>query len=171
MRKLPEARDAAQGINGAGAGVRHESGHKHVSGTAQYVDDQPLPQGGLHAYVGLSNIARGRLRSMDLSAVRSAAGVVDVITSADIPGHRDIGPVFPGDPLLVEDEVQFHGQVLFAVAATSFDAARRAVRLAVVEYEELPADLDIESGLAKQSFVRLLSRPAHAIPSPAIRYP
>ncbi|MFT6772141.1 MAG: xanthine dehydrogenase large subunit, partial [Congregibacter sp.] len=94
-----------------------------------------------------------------LAAVRNAPGVIDVITRDDVPGIIDIGPVFPGDPLMVGlgDTVEFHGQVLFAVAATSYAEARRAVRLAKVEYTSLPACLSIEDGLAAESFVR----PAH----------
>jgi len=160
MRNLPEVSGgnptAVKGV--AGQNLKHESAHKHVSGEAVYIDDMPSPANTLHAYVGLSQIARGKLTGLDLDKVRSAPGVVDVITINDVPGHKDIGPVFPGDPLMVEDQVEFWGQVLFAVAATSYDAARKAARLAVVKYEEQTADLTIEQGLANNSFVR----PSHA---------
>ena len=33
---------------------RHDSAHKHVTGTAEYIDDMPEPAGTLHAYLGLS---------------------------------------------------------------------------------------------------------------------
>lgn len=143
-------------IGAAGQGIAHESAAKHVSGEAVYIDDMMAPAGTLHAYVGLSTIAHGVIRSMSLAAVRNAPGVVDVITREDVPGHIDIGPVFPGDPLMVGvgDSVEFHGQVLFAVAATSYAAARRAARLASVEYDPLPACLSIEDGLRQNSFVR-----------------
>lgn len=137
----------------------HESAYKHVSGEALYTDDLPAPANTLHAYVGLSTIAHGKLVSLDLDRVRSAPGVIDVLTLDDVPGHTDIGPVFPGDPLMVENEVAFWGQVLFAVAGTSYDAARRAARLAVVEYQVLPPQLTIEAGLASKSFVR----PVHSL--------
>ncbi len=138
----------------AGQGQRHESAHKHVSGEAIYVDDQVAPANVLHAYVGLSTVAHGKLTKLDLSAVHDAPGVVEILTLDDVPGHKDIGPVFPGDPLMVEEEIEFWGQVLFAVAATSYDAARKAAKLAVVEFEPLPADITIEQGLASESFVR-----------------
>ncbi len=156
MRKLPDvpAQRAFAIAGGAGQDVKHESAHKHVSGEAIYTDDQAAPADTLHAYVGLSSIAHGKLRKLDLDPVRSAPGVIDVLTLDDVPGHTDIGPVFPGDPILVDEEVEFWGQVLFAVAATSYDAARKAAQLAVVEYAPLPADLTIEQGLANKSFVR-----------------
>ncbi len=57
------------------------------------------------------------------------------------------------EPVLASDLVQFAGQPLFAVLAESRAIARRAARLARIEYEELPAILDIETALAKKSFV------------------
>ena len=79
---------------------------------------------------------------MDLSHVEAAAGVVAVVTLADVPGEQDIGPVFPGDPLFADGTVEYVGQPLFAVAATSVEAARQATRLARVDYAPLPAVLD-----------------------------
>ncbi len=154
MRKLPEEAVVGTAAGAAGSARPHESAVGHVSGAAVYTDDIPAPAGALYAYPGLSSVARGRIVSMDLDAVRRAAGVVAVVTSEDIPGHRDIGPVFPGDPLLAQGEVLYHGQPLFAVAATSQQAARRAARLAKVEYEAMPAELDVEAALAGGSFVR-----------------
>lgn len=140
----------------AGQQIPHESAAGHVSGEATYIDDLAAPAGCLHAYVGLSTIAHGRVRRLNLDAVRSAPGVVDVIVRDDIPGHRDIGPVFPGDPLMVGegDTVEFHGQVLFAVAAADYRSARRAAVLAEVDYEPLEPILTIEQGLKAESFVR-----------------
>jgi xanthine dehydrogenase large subunit len=156
VRKSPYVPgDLATSVNGAaGQSLHHESAHKHASGEALYIDDMPEPANTLHAYVGLSAIAHGKLLKLDLDKVRSAPGVVDVLTPEDVPGSRDIGPVFPGDPVMVDGEVEYWGQVLFAVAATSHDAARRAARLAVVEYLPLPAYTTIEAGLANNSFVR-----------------
>lgn len=155
-RAVPPAKERKPLRGGAGQNIVHESASKHVSGEAVYIDDMMAPSGTLHAYVGLSTIAHGVIANMSLAAVRSAPGVVDVITRDDAPGIIDIGPVFPGDPLLVGigDTVEFHGQVLFAVAATSYAAARRAALLANVEYEPLPACLTIEEGLLNESFVR-----------------
>ncbi|WOJ95911.1 xanthine dehydrogenase molybdopterin binding subunit [Congregibacter brevis] len=156
---VPPTTPSTTPAGSAGQGVAHESAARHVSGEAVYVDDMMAPSGTLHAYVGLSTVAHGVVSSMSLAAVKNAEGVVDVITRDDIPGIVDIGPVFPGDPLMVgvDDTVEFHGQVLFAVAATSYAAARRAARLAKIEYATLPAHLTIEEGLAAESFVR----PAH----------
>ena len=159
MRNLPNppTGDGNTAVNGiAGIEQKHESAHKHVSGEAPYIDDQLLPVDGLHAYVGLTTVSRGLVKKLDLSDVKTAEGVVDVLTLGDITGHQDIGPVFPGDPIMVNegDEVEFFGQVLFAVAATSYKLARKAAALAKVEYECLEPVINIEQGLERNSFVR-----------------
>ena len=59
--------------------------------------------------------------------VRAAQGVVCVLTAADVPGENDVSPTHRHDePLLATDLVQFVGQPIFAVAATTRDQARRA---------------------------------------------
>ncbi|MBL8453296.1 MAG: molybdopterin-dependent oxidoreductase, partial [Zoogloea sp.] len=136
-----------------GAGLAHESAHLHVTGRATYVDDIPVPAGTLHAALGLSTIAHGHLLKLDLSAVRSAPGVRDVIVAADIPGINDCGPVKHDDPILCAGEILFHGQPLFAVAADSHDAARRAARLAKVEVAPLPALLTAGAAAEAESWV------------------
>ena len=58
---------------GVHSSVRHDSAHKHVAGTAIYIDDIAEPAGTLHAGLGLSTVAHGVLKSVDLSAVRACA--------------------------------------------------------------------------------------------------
>ncbi len=127
---------------------RHDSAAKHVGGTAVYIDDMAEPPALLHAFVALSPHAHARIRRMDVSAVATAAGVAAVMVAADIPGVNDVGPAFMGDPIFAEDLVDYHGQSLFAVAATSIGAARAAAALAVIEYEVLPAIITIDDALA-----------------------
>jgi len=142
------------GLGGVGRSKKHESADKHVAGEAIYVDDRPALRGELHAAVGQSTQAHAIILSLDLSSVKKAEGVVAVITVDDVPGHTDIGPVFPGDPVLAIGKVEYVGQPIFAVAATSYDLARKAVQLAKVEYQALEAVLTVKDALAKKSFVR-----------------
>ena len=122
---------------------QHDSAVKHVTGRAEYTDDIAEPKGTLHAYLGVSSVAHGRIKAMDLSAVRAAPGVVDVLTAADIPGVNDISPTGRhDDPVFPEEIVEFHGQPIFAVIAETRDAARRAAELAQVDYDVLPHALD-----------------------------
>ncbi|NAO98545.1 xanthine dehydrogenase molybdopterin binding subunit [Halomonas sp. MG34] len=138
----------------AGSASFHESAEKHVTGKAAYIDDLVLPADALHVALGLSPVAHGTLTQLDLSKVKEAPGVVDVITFHEVPGHTDIGPVFPGDPIFVDQAISYAGQCLFAVAATSLQAARRAVKLAAISIDEQPASLDPVAATEREEFVR-----------------
>lgn len=128
---------------------RHDSAHKHVTGLAEYTDDIPEPAGTLHAYLGLSDRAHAEIVSIDFDAVRAAPGVVGVLTAADVPGSNDISPVGKhDDPLFAEGKVEFHGQQMFAVIAETRDQARRAAKLAKVEYRDLPFVTDVAEAVS-----------------------
>ena len=123
---------------GVASDRRHDSAHKHVTGTAVYIDDMPEPAGLLHGCLGLCTVAHAKVLSMDLDAVRTAPGVRLVLTGKDMPASNDISPTGRHDePVLADGLVQFHGQPIFAVIAETREQARRACRLAKVEYEEL----------------------------------
>jgi xanthine dehydrogenase large subunit len=137
----------------AGQPLRHESAHLHVSGRALYCDDIPLPANALHAAFGISRVAHARIRSMNLEWVRDAPGVVTLALPGDVPGENNYGSVLHDDPIFAEGLVQYAGQPLFAVAATSYSAARKAAAQAQVDYERLPAILDIRAALVAKSYV------------------
>ena len=137
----------------AGAALPHDSAHLHVSGAATYVDDIAELRGTLHAAIGTSERAHARIVSIDLSAVRAAPGVVLVMVAADIPGKNDYGPVIADDPIFATGVVQYYGQSVFAVAAHTVEQARRAAKLARVEYEDLPPILTAPEAVAAGSFV------------------
>ncbi|WP_299233089.1 xanthine dehydrogenase molybdopterin binding subunit [uncultured Halomonas sp.] len=136
----------------------HESAVKHVTGKAAYIDDIQAPSNCLHLALALSPVAHGRLAPIDMERVRALPGVVDAVGFHDVPGHTDIGPVFPGDPIFVEEEISYAGQVLFAVAGESHRAAREAVKAAmdagVVKIDEQPASLDPVAAAERGEFVR-----------------
>ncbi|MGN7293152.1 xanthine dehydrogenase molybdopterin binding subunit [Rhizobium sp. SAFR-030] len=130
------------------APLRHDSAHKHVTGTAEYIDDMPEPAGTLHAALGMADRAHADILAIDLAAVRAAPGVVTVITAADIPGINDIASTGQHDePLLATDRIEFHGQPIFVVIGETRDQARRAARLAKIDYRDLPHWTDIDAAL------------------------
>src|SRR5260221_14294553 len=136
-----------------GEAYPHDSAHLHVTGKALYCDDIPLPATALHAAFGISRIAHGRIRELDLAAVITTPGVVAVALPADIPGENNYGGAVHDDPIFADGLVQYAGQPLFAVAATSMRAARKAAQRARIVIEPLPALLDIRAALAAESFV------------------
>ncbi|NRA25205.1 MAG: xanthine dehydrogenase molybdopterin binding subunit, partial [Oleispira sp.] len=118
------------------------------------VDDIPEYPNQLHIAVGGSAHAHAKIKSIDLTSVRETLGVVDVITVEDVPGHVDIGPVFSGDPVLVEELCEYIGQPIFAVAADTMEIAKAAVFKANIEYDILEPILTVEKALADEFFVR-----------------
>lgn len=133
--------------------IRHDSAARHVAGTARYIDDLPEPEDLLHAALCLSDRAHAKILGVDLSAALALPGVTAAITVQDVPGEPDIAPVFPGEPVLAKDVVEFHGQPVAAIAAIDLATARRAAKLVRVTYEDLPAILSIEEALDKQSLL------------------
>ena len=141
-------------IRGAvGSPIPHDSGHLHVSGEAIYTDDIVESRDMLHVAVGMSARPHAKVTKIDLSAVRQAPGVVDVITADDIPGENNCGPMVADDPILAPGSVEYVGQAVFGVAAETVDQARKAAKLATIEYEDLEAILDARTAVAKESFV------------------
>jgi xanthine dehydrogenase large subunit len=126
----------------------HDSAALHVAGRARYVDDVPLPANTAHLAFGLSGVAHGEILSMDLSAVRSAPGVIAVWTAADLPFANDVSPSAHDEPLLATGTVHYVGQPVFLVVAENHVAARRAARLGQIEYSERPAILTVDQALA-----------------------
>ncbi len=136
-------KDTVSIVGAAHTDVNHDSAIKHVTGGADYTDDIALPQGALHAYLGVSDVAHAKLLGIDFAKVLATPGVVGVLTADDVPGVNDISPTHLNDePVFPTDAIQFHGQPLFAVIAETRDIARRAAELAEIEYETLPHALD-----------------------------
>jgi xanthine dehydrogenase large subunit len=133
----------------------HESAHLHVAGSATYIDDLPELAGTLHAALGLSPLAHGRLKGIRLDALRALPGVVEVIAAEHIPGENQCGPIVRDDPILAEGTVQYLGQPVFAVIASTRDAARRAAARAkeFLDIEPLTAVLSVREAHAAQSYV------------------
>ncbi|HSX90696.1 MAG TPA: xanthine dehydrogenase molybdopterin binding subunit [Pseudomonas sp.] len=138
---------------GVGKSVKHESADKHVSGEAVYVDDRLEFPNQLHVYARMSDRAHARIVSIDTAPCYAIPGVAIAITSKDVPGQLDIGPVVAGDPLLADGKVEYVGQVVIAVGADSLETARKAAMAAVIEYEDLEPVLDVVDALRKKHFV------------------
>src|SRR5712671_1140131 len=143
-----DRRDEALRLRVVRRAMRHDSAPKHVAGSATFVDDIREPEGLLHIAVGGAPVAAGQLMGVDLAAVKAAPGVVAVLTAADIPGKNDVGPVLHDDPIFVSGNIEFHGQVVFAVVAKTRDQARRAARLAKVEASTGPHSVSVDDALA-----------------------
>ena len=131
--------------------VRHD-GEEKVTGRARYSADINLP-GLLHAKVLRSPHAHARIKSIDASKALALPGVRGVVTSADFnqPTGRviDLGegamvnPRFLSNNCMAADKALYKGHAVAAVAATSAHIAEQALKLIDVDYEVLPAVVDV----------------------------
>ena len=137
----------------------HDSAVRHVTGQAVYVDDMIEPARLLHLCPGLSKRAHARIVAIDREALLACDGVVEVITAEDVPGTNDFGHAGRGDDrVFAENVVDYHGQAIFGVVATTYEAARKAAAIDVVDYEDLTPILTIEDAMAAESFLASPSR-------------
>jgi xanthine dehydrogenase YagR molybdenum-binding subunit len=111
-----------------------------VTGAARYGLDHNFP-GMLYGYVVLSTIAHGELEAMDVTAAKSAPGVVGVYSPFDpLTLRTPTMPIF-GDtwvPLQTK-EVTYYGQPIGFVVAETYEQARDAAMLIEVTYLQRPA--------------------------------
>ncbi|HEY3383212.1 MAG TPA: selenium-dependent xanthine dehydrogenase [Vicinamibacterales bacterium] len=133
---------------GVGARLARYDAVRSALGDRPYVDDLVL-SGMLHGAVTLSRHARAKVVRIDTRRAKAHAGVVAVVTAADVPGERWYGLIERDWPGLVAEgeEVRCVGDVLAAVAATDRHTAREAAALVDIEYEVLPAVLDPEASI------------------------
>ena len=159
MRRMrtrpPKGRHSVNRTSSPSLGIPkvHESGVNHVTGHAVYVDDIPEPQGTLHVAVGSSEIAHGSIKHLDLTEVINSEGVVKVLTRADVIGMNDIGPVYKGDHLFVDGNVEFIGQTIFAVVALTYNQARLAVKKARIEWIRHEQTVTLQEAISQDSFL------------------
>lgn len=132
----------------------HDSAPKHVTGTAQYIDDLPEPAGTLVTHLHLAPVAAGRIDRLDLTAVRAAPGVAAALGAAEIPGHNTIAPVADDEPIFPVDTIAFHSQPVFAVYAEDSASARAAAEQADLAITETPPILGIDAARAADTKVQ-----------------
>jgi xanthine dehydrogenase molybdenum-binding subunit len=128
-----------------------QDGVDKVTGRALYGADIRLP-GMLYGAVLRSPHAHARILSIDTSKAEALPGVKAVVTSADLPdlvskiselGEGTIDQKYQSNNILARDKVLYHGHAIAAVAASSPHIAEEAARLIDVQYEVLPAVLDV----------------------------
>jgi putative selenate reductase molybdopterin-binding subunit len=136
-----------------GANVRKVDGVKLVTGGAAFTDDIHLP-GMLYGKILPSPYAHARIRRIDTRKAKALPGVHAVLTYRDVPRipHTTAGQAWPEpspyDTYLLDNKVRFVGDRVAAVAAETRAIAEQALKLVEVEYEVLPAILEIEQAMA-----------------------
>jgi len=146
----PTAQKELAALAEQGRELAHESARLHVTGQATYTDDIPELRGTLYAALVLSPVAHGELigEGIDRAALLAQGDVVGVFTASDIPGENNCGPIVHDDPFLANGKVEFLGQAVAVVVASSMLRAREVAKVAKVAVRELPAILSIDEALA-----------------------
>src|SRR4029077_12011872 len=137
-------------VNYVGQRLKRTEDPRLIKGLAHYVDDIRLPDT-LHVAFVRSIYAHARLNAIDTTEAANAPGVVAVYTGKDV---AQIGPVpcaaalpdlkVPDYRVLAQNKALFVGHPIAAVVATDKYTARDAADLVAVDYEELPAVVDVE---------------------------
>ncbi|CAN5156256.1 molybdopterin-dependent oxidoreductase [soil metagenome] len=130
-----------------------------VTGQTRWTDNIVLP-GMLHATVLRSPMAHARITSLDTSAAKEQPGVIGVFTGADLAGDYGALPcawpvtadmVNPAHMALATDEVKYVGDGVAVVVARTRAQAVDALEHIDVDYEPLPAVVDLEQAASADS--------------------
>ncbi|HXG52055.1 MAG TPA: xanthine dehydrogenase family protein molybdopterin-binding subunit [candidate division Zixibacteria bacterium] len=149
-----------------GKSVYRKDARQKVRGEALHVGNIEMP-GMLHVAVLRSPYPHARIVAIDRSRAERLSGVAAVLTGADIarmPGVDPyFGPAFRDQPILAVDKACYAGDPVVAVAACDRRTAEDALSAVEVEYEPLPAVLDVLEAVKPESpLVHERHRPAKA---------
>jgi carbon-monoxide dehydrogenase large subunit len=139
-----------------GQSVRRKEDGRFITGSGQYTDDVTLPGQTFGVFVR-SPHAHARIRSIGLDAAQAAPGVIRIFVGADLAEakvgglpcgwlihSKDGSPMKePPHPVLAQGKVRHVGDQVALVVAETLLQAKDAAELIQVEYEELPAVIDI----------------------------
>ena len=133
--------------------MKHIDAVSHTRGESQYVDDMPQPSEMLYAAVFSSPVMHGKIMALHFQDACSMDGIVAVLTSKDIPGENQIGPIIQDEELLASAEVCYVGQPVALVIGTSPEIARKGVRKITIDVEQLPAITDPKEAFSKGNII------------------
>ncbi|WP_039017298.1 xanthine dehydrogenase family protein molybdopterin-binding subunit [Halocynthiibacter namhaensis] len=147
---------------GLGASNKRREDVRFLKGTGNYTDDINM-RGQAYVYFLRSEVAHGRLKSVDTTEASAMDGVVRIFTGADFEGVGGIpcgwqitdrfGEVMqePAHPVLAQGKVRHVGDPIAAVVADTLEQARDAAEAIEVDIEELPAVINMKDALADSS--------------------
>ncbi|CUH80518.1 Carbon monoxide dehydrogenase large chain [Tritonibacter multivorans] len=153
---MPKDQDTKD--SGIGAASKRREDIRFLTGTGNYTDDINV-NGQAYVHFLRSDVAHGRLKSVDTSVAKEMPGVVRIFTSADLEGVGGIptgwqitdrfGEVMqePAHPVLATEKVRHVGDPIAAIVAETPEQARNAAEAITLDIEELPAVIDMKAAL------------------------
>ncbi len=133
----------------------HDCAHTHVTGQSEYVDDRIIRKDELFMDIFYSSRAHAKIKSLNFDRVfegQEGQSIVAVFTASDVQNNM-WGTIFKDQPLLADGKVQFAGEPIAIIVATSLEAAQYAKQRVDIEYEDLPSILSIAQARKHQSFI------------------
>ncbi|MCX6303457.1 MAG: xanthine dehydrogenase molybdopterin binding subunit [Bacteroidetes bacterium] len=131
----------------------HDSAEKHVTGESVFIEDMLVNSQLLHGKVVYSKHPHAVIRQIDINEALAIPGIHAILTAKDIPGENQMGPVIHDEPCLADKEVNFIGQAVVLIAAENEEAALEAEKCININYELLPAILDIGAAMAANNIL------------------
>ncbi|MGD8150831.1 xanthine dehydrogenase family protein molybdopterin-binding subunit [Ornithinimicrobium sp. Y1694] len=137
---------------------RRKEDQRLITGRTRWTDNVQLP-GMLHIAMVRSPYAHASITGIDTSAAKDSPGVIAVLTGADVQDSQGSLPCAwpitedqkaPPHPAMAVDRVAFSGEIVAMVIARSAAAARDAAELVDVDYDELPAALELKAAAADE---------------------
>jgi carbon-monoxide dehydrogenase large subunit len=158
MKAKPKSKSNGRGgARWVGQRFKRKEDPRLIQGISHYVDDLRLP-GMLHCVFVRSPHANATVHNIKLDNARSQVGVVAAVTMADLAGVGCVpcagslpGLKIPNHHPLAKEQVRYVGEPVVAVVAESLPAARDAAELVEIDYEPLPAVVDMEKALTGKS--------------------
>jgi carbon-monoxide dehydrogenase large subunit len=146
---------------------RRKEDQRLITGRTRWTDNIVLP-GMLHLAMVRSPFAHARITSIDTTEAKASRNVVTVLTGADLGESQGTlinawaittDQVTPAHPPMPSDRVSFAGEIVAVVVARTAAEARDAAELVDVEYDELPAAIDLKAAAAADSTSGVLAHP------------
>ena len=131
-----------------GKSIAKIDSYAKVTGAAKYADDVKLPRMA-YGRILRSPHPHALIKRLDTERARSHAGVLEVITGADLPERYGIMPTTQDETPFAIDKVRYVGEPVAAVCAVDEETAEEALDLIDVEYQLLPSILSIAEALSE----------------------
>ena len=138
-----------------GGSVRRREDPALIQGSGKFVDDI-APVGTTHVAFARSPYAHAKINSIDTSAAVAADGVVAVYTYDDVAHLGDLlaqVKIAKGRPLLANGKVNHVGEAVAMVVAENAYQAKDAADLIDIDYEPLPAVIDLKESASDAALV------------------
>ena len=132
--------------------IPHDSSWGHVTGTSVFIDDRAPHRGEIQVGLVGSPVAHGILKAVDTAQAEKIPGVLAIYSAADL-AHNTWGTIIQDQPLLTDHELNFIGEPILVIAATSQSALKAACKTVRLDIDEKTPILSISEARQQEAFI------------------